>query len=1366
MLLAKKYYICAERIGDLVMKRIFNHRIIIFLHIILLSFIWDSLLAQALFERHTIDSNFRAFFIKSFDLNQDKNIDILSGFNDLAWWENDGMGNFSKHLIDKSVSGVWSIFPIDLDKDNDFDLLIADAKNNDVVWYRNDNFYFKRIVIQTNFYNAESVAGGDIDKDGDIDIVSLTWADSLHPGIVALWKNNGHNQFSRQDLATNFMGGHKIVFTDLDKDGNSDIIGCSGTGSEGLFWFKNRGNASFDKHRIFKGGVVGFTMVDFDGNGTLDLVFSRHSAGQIYLSNNNGGGSFTNRVLFDGLNWPHFPAVTDFNKDGRLDIIVVNRNSNDIVCLENMGEFNFSYHFIDSMTKPFIVDVADFNNDGEIDIVSGSAYDEKLYWWENKSSTQPPKSITVIFPNGGEILNSGENYTIQWQTGGTIPDVNLFYSVNNGNSWKFISSTSNSGNYLWHVPDVQSDLCLIKVEDKNKNAVDISDGSFTILTTNTTVSDTMDNFLVVEAEEMQNKINGHSIAGGWALENDGYLSDPVYFLREGNYQFKVVVKGQPGQGGNPTMLLQIDGIQLAPAEIVNQNNYQIYHFYSFISSGEHPLKISFAEYKSQQILDIDKIELQNSACDDLCAMTSLANSILVKIPDPKRYGLFDWAMANMLFGLCETYDLTRDNRYLDYIKSWADAHLDASGNTDVNLASDWNQATYILYWLYDKTNNDKYIHSLFAIDSKDISKFSRISNGAFVHKNHDQIWIDSIHGLVYFMMALYKLNHDPYYLRETVDQIIAHADHLQDPVTGLFYHAYDEDGSASWADPTTHLSPHLWGRGNGWIFQALVDFLEFLPDHFARREKLLQILSDLGHGIVSTQDSASGLWYTVLDQPDRQGNYLEVSASCLLAGSLEKAIKLGYVPNTYQKYADNADLGLNREIYSDYQNIFYVTDISGGTGPGDFNYYTSRVKSTGYNYLYGSGLFLSAKYRFIHDFSDNLLTISGNVKYGNENPISNTVIGIKGNSTDLDTTDIAGNFSFSSRQSRDSYILFPSKVLTTNVQYTILTYDAALTARHAVGLEQFSSVQQIAADVDQNGQVSFYDAGNIARYAIGLPRISNTFTGDWHFIPDTINIQSLKNDTTDISFEGVILGDVDFSWGGSNLAKNNVTTTFLIRQSDLYNISQNNDTTIIDFLFPEDQNILSFDLYLKYSSDNYSLSGSKLLPLDPNLRLNVNNSKGTLKIGGYSLDFLKKDSQLRINLISSSDLVDKNVLIDKFIINNIVLLSGIEVKGNLYSQQNVIPESFHLYQNYPNPFNSETQIDYSLPISGSVNIILYDIRGRRINTLVHENQNAGQYFLVWNGKDFSGKKVSAGIYILKFTFNNQLIQTIKINYLS
>jgi len=76
-----------------------------------------------------------------------------------------------------------------------------------------------------------------------------------------------------------------------------------------------------------------------------------------------------------------------------------------------------------------------------------------------------------------------------------------------------------------------------------------------------------------------------------------------------------------------------------------------------------------------------------------------------------------------------------------------------------------------------------------------------------------------------------------------------------------------------------------------------------------------------------------------------------------------------------------------------------------------------------------------------------------------------------------------------------------------------------------------------------------------------------------------------------------------------------------------------------------------------------------------------------------------------------------------------------------------IPEQFSLHQNYPNPFNPVTTLRYDLPENSLVNIIIYDMLGREVKTLINQTQDAGYRSVIWNATNDYGKPVSAGIYL-------------------
>jgi hypothetical protein len=78
-----------------------------------------------------------------------------------------------------------------------------------------------------------------------------------------------------------------------------------------------------------------------------------------------------------------------------------------------------------------------------------------------------------------------------------------------------------------------------------------------------------------------------------------------------------------------------------------------------------------------------------------------------------------------------------------------------------------------------------------------------------------------------------------------------------------------------------------------------------------------------------------------------------------------------------------------------------------------------------------------------------------------------------------------------------------------------------------------------------------------------------------------------------------------------------------------------------------------------------------------------------------------------------------------------------------------LPTTFALYQNHPNPFNPITTIRYDLPEDGPVSIIIYDLMGREIKTLVKQVSAPGRYSVNWNGRNQWGKQIASGMYFYR-----------------
>ena len=82
-------------------------------------------------------------------------------------------------------------------------------------------------------------------------------------------------------------------------------------------------------------------------------------------------------------------------------------------------------------------------------------------------------------------------------------------------------------------------------------------------------------------------------------------------------------------------------------------------------------------------------------------------------------------------------------------------------------------------------------------------------------------------------------------------------------------------------------------------------------------------------------------------------------------------------------------------------------------------------------------------------------------------------------------------------------------------------------------------------------------------------------------------------------------------------------------------------------------------------------------------------------------------------------------------------------------ESKVLPQTLALHQNYPNPFNPVSTIRYDLPSGSDVSLVVYDILGRQVRTLVTGMQESGYRSVSWDGQTATGAEVPSGIYIAR-----------------
>ncbi|UCD36807.1 MAG: glycoside hydrolase family 88 protein, partial [Fidelibacterota bacterium] len=309
--------------------------------------------------------------------------------------------------------------------------------------------------------------------------------------------------------------------------------------------------------------------------------------------------------------------------------------------------------------------------------------------------------------------------------------------------------------------------------------------------------------------------------------------------------------------------------------------------------------------------------------------------------------------------------------YFDYVKGVIDTYLEPDGSVKTYSIDDYNldkiNSGKVLLSLYRVTQDEKYKDAAFILRAQ-LDSHPRTREGGFWHKQRYpwQMWLDGIYMCAPFYAEFSRMFDQPDGFDDVVQQILLIDVHTRDPETGLRYHGWDESNAQSWAHPETGCSPHFWGRAMGWYSMALVDVLDLLPLEHPKRAQIVFIFQDLAKAIRAYQDRGSGLWYQVLDQGTRKGNYLETSASAMFVYALAKGVKQDYLPPEYWAVAQNGYQGLlTNAIELDDDGRVSLTRICSVAGlggdpyrDGSFEYYISEpiVK----NDLKGVGPFILA----------------------------------------------------------------------------------------------------------------------------------------------------------------------------------------------------------------------------------------------------------------------------------------------------------------------------------------------------------------------------------------------------------------------
>lgn len=449
--------------------------------------------------KHVIGTQARSnYSIKVADLDGDGDMDIIDGVGDdvnggtaitdsVRWLRNDG-GNpptFSPQLI-AVYPTPDGIFVDDFDQDGDLDVaacawvsLTGVNTNDDVRWWsQSAGSFTQQQIIQTS-YGGNALYTGDLDKDGDPDLVGAGWKVQT----VDWWANSGNGNFNtRTIIKSNYNHARKVFVVDVDGDADLDIIACADNLNT-ISWFENDGQANFTEHVVTNTFTYAYfaTGYDMDGDGDIDIIGTAQDANELaWWENDQEDKKFIAAGDQPPTSFWNGKVVIDFVSGDAGNVSVFynhnqNENRNNLDAgIDHIAVSGFytivtdkpTYQCDITFSYSGISEWSDINNESALVIC---AWDKNTQKWYKVGTSQTVDAVnnTILVTGLTSELQKYSRFTL----GSTTPDNPLPVQLvsfrarveDNGVvlTWKTASEVNNQGFDVYRRSDLEQDFTLL-----------------------------------------------------------------------------------------------------------------------------------------------------------------------------------------------------------------------------------------------------------------------------------------------------------------------------------------------------------------------------------------------------------------------------------------------------------------------------------------------------------------------------------------------------------------------------------------------------------------------------------------------------------------------------------------------------------------------------------------------------------------------------------------------------------------------------------------------------------------------------------------------------------------------------------------
>lgn len=292
---------------------------------------------------------------------------------------------------------------------------------------------------------------------------------------------------------------------------------------------------------------------------------------------------------------------------------------------------------------------------------------------------------------------------------------------------------------------------------------------------------------------------------------------------------------------------------------------------------------------------------------------------------------WDWPQGIGLYGLLKIMKVKKNQEYRDFLYHWFEDNIRA-GLPSKNI----NTTTPLLTLaeFNEECKNPEFEKLCLKWADWLMNCLPRTKEGGFQHVtsangdrqgvrlNESEMWIDTLFMTVLFLNRMGQKYNRQDWIDESIHQVLMHIKYLCDKETGLFYHGWT-------FNERNNFGGIFWCRGNSWFTLGILDYIDMFNG--TMNAGLKTFIVDTYKAQVSKlkelQDKKTGLWHTVLTDPD---SYVETSGTAAITAGILKGIRYGILDDSYLPCAAAAIRGILNQIAEDGT----VLQVSGGTGMG------------------------------------------------------------------------------------------------------------------------------------------------------------------------------------------------------------------------------------------------------------------------------------------------------------------------------------------------------------------------------------------------------------------------------------------------